>query len=238
MNMEATMTAPVAVEIPIPPFSIRGTVRLPEGCRGLVLLAQGSGASKPSARDQAVFDELDETRIGYAHLDLAMSTEEEFDADTGLQWSDVHFLAGRLVVATDWLAQQANTRELSMGYWGADSHAAVALLAAAARPSLVKAVVARDGRPDLVEPALSTVVAPTLLIVDGNDRRVLDANRMAMQMISGEKDLRLVRREATRLASTERGSLTAAFARDWFLRYLGPGDRPAMHDDRPHATAG
>jgi putative phosphoribosyl transferase len=231
------MSAPVPVEIPLPPFSIRGTVRLPEGCRGLVVVAQGSGASRPSARDQPVFDELFEARIGYARLDLVMSSEEELDVDTDLQWWDVHFVAGRLVIATDWLAHQAATRELSTGYWGADSHAAVALLAAAARPSLVKAVVTRDGRPDLVEPALPTVVAPTLLIVEGNDRRVLDANSVAMQMISGEKDLRIVRRGASRLVAREPGALTAAFTRDWFVRCLA-GDRPAMQDHQPHATTG
>jgi hypothetical protein len=232
------MSSSVPVRIPLPPFWIRGTLRLPDGCRGLVVVAQGSGSSKPSHRDQPVFDELVEARIGHAHLDLAMSSEEEFDADTELQWSDVHFLAGRLVVATDWLAQQANTRELSIGYWAAKTHAAVALVAAAARPSLVKAVVTRDGRPDLVEPALRTVVAPTLLIVEADDRRVVDANRTAMHLIAADQDLRLVQQHAIRLAASEPGTFTAALTRDWFLRYLAPEDRPATHDYQPHATTG
>ena len=227
----------IAVRIPLPPFSIQGTLTLPEQPRGIVLLAQGSGASRLGRRDRLILEVLAEARLGTAVLDLITPEEGEVDENTHLLWSDVHFLAGRLVIATDWLAQRAKTRHLSFGHLGAGAGASIALVAASARSSVVQAIVSRGGRPDLVPPALACVTAPTLFIVAGKATKELSANRRAMESLAAmDKKLRIVRR-ATRPSGT-RAALDemAQLARDWFVRFLDPAghrlESPANGDVR------
>jgi putative phosphoribosyl transferase len=212
-----------SLRIPLLPFSIRGMVQLPERCRGLVVLVESRG-SKPSSRERRVIDELTAARIGNARFDLTTPDEGAVAAGSERRWTSLHFLAGRLVVATDWLTREPQTRELPLGYWGAGGHAAVALLAASARSPVVKAVASCNGRPELVEPALATVVTPTLLMVDRGDRTVMDASHRAMPLLAGEKDLRVISDEPRQPDGSD--ALIATLTRDWFVRYLPPaGDQ-------------
>jgi len=228
-----------SVQIPIPPFSIQGKVTLPEQARGLILLAQGSAASRPSRRDRLVLDALAEARIGNARLDLITRDEGEVDENTHLLWSDIHFLAGRLVIATDWLAREAETGQLPLGYLGAGASAAVALAAAAARSAAVRAVVSRCGRPDLIEPALRTVNTPTLLIVRGADRDEVRVNRRAMDAIAAtDKELRVIPPSTRPLGERGATEEMARITREWFVRFLpSQSDHPVAPVPDPRMTA-
>jgi hypothetical protein len=145
---------------------------------------------------------------------------------------NIDLLAERLVDATAWLTQDSDTRYLSIGYFGASTGAAAALVAAAERPEAVRAVVSRGGRPDLAGPALMRVLAPALLIVGGNDVQVIQLNREALAQLRCEKQLVIVPR-ATHLFE-EPGALdgVARLAREWFHRHLIPVVRHATGASR------
>jgi len=135
---------------------------------------------------------------------------------------DIDLLAQRLIGATTWLANVTETQDLWVGYFGASTGAGAAVVAAAARPERIRAVVSRGGRPDLAGSALARLLAPTLLIVGGEDRRVLDLNRTAFSEIRAAKRIEVVP-GATHLFS-EPGTLerVAQLARGWFQQYLSP----------------
>ena len=148
--------------------------------------------------------------------------EEAIDQRTAHLRFDIRLLAGRLVSATDWLTQNVDTRHLSIGYFGASTGAAAALVAAAERPEVVHAVVSRGGRPDLAGAALPRVRAPTLLIVGGDDVQVIELNRAALALLRCEKQL-LIIPGASHLFE-EPGALdeVARLAREWFRQHLIP----------------
>jgi dienelactone hydrolase len=133
---------------------------------------------------------------------------------------DIRLLAGRLVAATDWLTQQPSTRQYRIGYFGASTGAAAALVAAAERPEVIGAVVSRGGRPDLAGPALALVRAPTLLIVGGNDVQVIELNRQALAQLRVEKELLIIPGASHLFEEPGALDLVAQYAREWFLRFL------------------
>jgi dienelactone hydrolase len=153
-------------------------------------------------------------------MDLLTPEEEAVDQRTRRLRFDIPVLGRRVVATIDWLADDPAARELPVGCFGASTGAAAALIAAAARPERVWAVVSRGGRPDLAGDALRRVTAPTLLIVGGNDPEVLRLNRQALTALTGEARLEVVP-GATHLFE-EPGALerVAALARDWFVRHL------------------
>jgi dienelactone hydrolase len=157
-------------------------------------------------------------------MDLLTPDEEAVDELTRHHRFDIGLLADRLVEASDWVRKQPDTRNLPIGYFGASTGAGAALVAAAKRPDLVKAIVSRGGRPDLAGPALPLVKAPTLLIVGGRDEVVIELNRQAFNQLRCEKRLEIVP-GATHLFE-EPGTLeqVARLARDWFVRYLAQTD--------------
>lgn len=147
--------------------------------------------------------------------------EEALDARTAALRFDIELLARRLVEATRWLLHQTQTAQLRIGYFGASTGAAAALVAAAELPEVVAAVVSRGGRPDLAREALRQVIAPTLLIVGSRDPVVLELNRQAFAQLPGKKKLEIVP-GATHLFE-EPGALesVAQLAKNWFALYLG-----------------
>jgi dienelactone hydrolase len=163
---------------------------------------------------------LNEAELATLLIDLLTSEEERIDLRTAHLRFDIGLLAERLVAVTDWLAQYPGTRHIRIGYFGASTGAAAALVAAAERPQLVGAVVSRGGRPDLAGSALARVEAPTLLIVGGNDFEVIELNRAALAQLRCEKQLVIVP-GATHLFE-EPGTLdeVARLAREWFEHYL------------------
>ena len=200
--------------------TLEGNLSLPKGAGGIVLFAHGSGSSRHSPRNRYVARLLNQAKLATLLVDLLTSDEEAIDMRTAHLRFDIGLLAERLVAVTDWLTEHPDTRQLRVGYFGASTGAAAALVAAAERPDVVGAVVSRGGRPDLAGHALARVRAPTLLIVGGNDFPVIDLNRAALAQLRCEKQLVIVP-GATHLFE-EPGALdeVARLAREWFERHL------------------
>jgi dienelactone hydrolase len=195
-------------------------VTVPEGARGVVLFAHGSGSSRHSPRNRMVAGRLQERGLATVLADLLTAEEEARDALTGELRFDIGLLAGRVTGMVDWAGTAERLRDLPVGLFGASTGAAAALVAAAERPGVVRAVVSRGGRPDLAGDALSRVRAPTLLIVGGEDHQVVALNRDAADAIAGPVELHLVP-GATHLFE-EPGALqeVAERAAQWFETHL------------------
>ena len=204
------------VRIKVDDAVLSGTLSIPVNARGLVIFAHGSGSSRLSPRNTAVATGL--VRVGLATLLFDLLTEQE-SADRRLVF-DIPFLAERLTGATAWAERHAATRGLAIGYFGASTGSAAALWAAGDRPSAIRAVVSRGGRPDLVDARLEQVTAPTLLIVGGHDTEGLGFNTEAAGRLSCRHRV-LVIPGATHLFE-EAGALERVghLAAAWFLRYL------------------
>jgi len=207
------------VRVPAGGVTLEGNLARPEDARGVVLFAHGSGSSRLSPRNRHVARVLNEAALATLLVDLLTPDEEAIDARTAHLRFDISLLAQRLIGATDWLSDHPDTRGLRVGYFGASTGAAAALVAAAARPA-VRAVVSRGGRPDLADDALPLVAAPVLLIVGSLDREVLGLNREAQARLSAPNELVIVP-GATHLFE-EPGTLdeVARLAAQHFSRYL------------------
>ncbi len=211
------------VRIPAGPVTLEGNLSIPDRARAVILFAHGSGSSRHSPRNRFVARVFDDAGLATLLTDLLTADEEEIDEVTRHLRFDITLLAQRLVGITDWLAVQPEAQEMRIGYFGASTGAAAALVAAAERPAVVGAVVSRGGRPDLAGPALARVRAPTLLIVGGNDFPVLELNRRALRELRAEAELSIVP-GATHLFE-EPGALeeVARLSAQWFTRHLGSG---------------
>ena len=203
-------------------ITLEGNLNIPENPRGVVLFAHGSGSSRHSPRNQFVARVLHEAGFATLLIDLLTADEEEQDRLTGHLRFNIDLLSQRVVGATNWLTVNPATANLKIGYFGASTGAAAALVAAAEHHLTVGAVVSRGGRPDLAGSALTAVQAPTLLIVGSKDTQVIELNRMALSLLKGEKQIEIVP-GATHLFE-EPGALerVAHLASQWFTRYLAP----------------
>lgn len=200
---------------------IEADLHVPDRASGLVVFAHGSGSSRFSSRNRAVAEFLHGRGLGTLLLDLLTREEEVVDVQTREHRFDIERLGARVVVATDWIQKRDDLLWLPIGYFGASTGAAAALIAAAERPRVVKAVVSRGGRADLAGAALQKVTAPTLLIVGGHDEPVIDLNEAAKaRMHAAHVELAIVP-GATHLFE-EPGTLEKVeeLAADWFVRYL------------------
>lgn len=198
-----------------------GTLGVPSHATGIVLFAHGSGSSRFSSRNRFVARVLRDTGLGTLLLDLLSRAEERVDEVTREHRFDIQLLADRLVTTIDWLEAEAPTQHLDVGLLGASTGGGAALVAAAARPQRVAAVVSRGGRPDLAGAALPLVQAPTLLLVGARDEPVIELNEGARARMRATVELQIIPR-ATHLFE-EPGTLeqVADRARDWFVRHLG-----------------
>jgi putative phosphoribosyl transferase len=203
--------------------SLEGNLTIPPEARGLVSFAHGSGSSRHSPRNRYVAQTLREAGLATLLIDLLTAEEEAVDIHTAHLRFNIDLLAERLVGATDWVAHEDKTSRLPLGYFGASTGAAAALVAAAERPETVQAVVSRGGRPDLAGTALANVRAPTLLIVGGDDLPVIGLNRQALAKLGAEKKQLVIVPGATHLFE-EPGTLeeVARLAAEWFTRHLSP----------------
>jgi pimeloyl-ACP methyl ester carboxylesterase len=211
--------------------TLEGDLNIPEGARGIALFAHGSGSSRHSPRNHYVAQLLNQAQLATLLVDLLTAEEEAIDLRTAQLRFDIGLLAARLAEVTDWLVQYPDTRLLRIGYFGASTGAAAALVAAAERPAAIGAVVSRGGRPDLAGPYLPRVRAPTLLIVGGNDFQVIELNRAAFAQLRCEKELVIVP-GATHLFE-EPGALdqVAQLAREWFEKHLVQEEAAAIRPD-------
>ena len=209
-----------AVRVAAGKVSIEGNLVVPEGATGIVAFAHGSGSSRFSPRNRRVAQELNERGLATLLIDLLTPEEEAVDVETAELRFDIGLLAERLAEATDWLARQPSTRDLRIGYFGASTGAAAALVAAALRPKSIGAVVSRGGRPDLADEALPRVKAPTLLIVGGDDVPVIAMNRDALARLTCEKKLEIVPGASHLFEEPGTLDAVARLAGDWFLAHL------------------
>jgi len=217
------------VRIPIGNVTLEGDLGLPEGASAIVLFAHGSGSGRLSPRNRMVAEGLRKAGLATLLMDLLTATEETQDVRRRLRF-DIDLLGERLIGATDWVRSHPDIKGLRIGYFGASTGAAAAMVAAQARPTEVSAIVSRGGRPDLAGSALGLVQAPTLLIVGGRDYPVIDLNRAVLNKLTGPKSLVIVP-EATHLFE-EPGTLEQVekLASDWFGKYLAPPE--TRRDDR------
>ncbi|SDE94240.1 dienelactone hydrolase family protein [Myxococcus virescens] len=209
------------VEVQVGDVVLGGSLGVPDGARGLVIFAHGSGSSRFSPRNRAVARALRAQGLATLLFDLLSEAEEVEDARTGELRFDIPFLARRLAAVTEWAQRQPALAVLRMGYFGSSTGAAAALVAAALHPDLIHAVVSRGGRPDLAGPVLPRVQAPTLLLVGGQDVGVLELNEASLARMEGLKGIQIIP-GATHLFE-EPGALeqVARQAAAWFLRFLG-----------------
>ncbi|MDP1880485.1 MAG: phosphoribosyltransferase family protein [Parachlamydiaceae bacterium] len=204
------------VQIPIKDFYLLGNLRVPDQAKGIVIFAHGSGSSRLSPRNQFVAKYLNKNNLGSLLVDLLTMQEEIVDDQTREFRFDIEMLAERLVAVTDWLKNEKLTQSYKVGYFGASTGAAAALMAAAKKGNEISAVVSRGGRPDLALTSLFQVKSPTLLIVGGNDHVVIDLNHQAYEKLLCEKKIEIVPK-ATHLFEEE-GALeqVAELAAGWF----------------------
>ena len=205
--------------IVIPPAGLEGDLVIPEKAAAVIAFAHGSGSSRHSPRNQYVARVLQQGGLATLLFDLLTAEEERIDMRTAHLRFDIGLLARRLSEATAWLKKDADTRDLLVGYFGASTGAAAALVAAAQRPKDVFAVVSRGGRPDLAGSSLPLVKASTLLIVGGEDEPVIGMNEDAFEQLHMEEKKLEIVPGATHLFE-EPGTLeqVAILARDWFQR--------------------
>ena len=204
------------VVIPADGHRLAGNLTVFRGAVGLVVFAHGSGSSRLSPRNRFIATTLQRARIGTLLFDLLTPEEDEIQENR----FDIPLLGRRLVAATTWLQDRPEAAGLGIGYFGASTGAAAALMAAASLRGTIRAVVSRGGRPDLAMPVLGNVAAPTLLIVGGRDDLVIALNRKAHAQLTGVRELAIIP-GATHLFE-EPGTLeeAARLAADWFARHL------------------
>ena len=222
------------VAIPVEPgVELFGQLSFPDRPKGLILFVHGSGSSRFSTRNQFVATQMQ--KLGFATLlfDLLTLDEDKIDKVTRKIRFDIQLLTRRLEKVTEWVLQDAQLKHLKIGYFGASTGAAAALIAAS-RPTLpVTAIVSRGGRPDLASSAFSSVKAPTLLLVGGHDYEVIALNESAQaQMLSCKNKLELIP-DATHLFE-EPGALeqVAESAGKWFYKYMAEPRKDGYTADR------
>jgi putative phosphoribosyl transferase len=203
-------------DVRISPVGLDGVLGLPRPAGGIVLFAHGSGSGRLSPRNNYVAAALRNTGVATLLFDL-LTDEEAADRRNVF---DIELLAERLALATTWVEGQDATKRMPIGYFGASTGAAAALVAAAQAPQGVAAIVSRGGRPDMAGAVLDQVRAPTLLIVGGRDVGVLELNEQALAQLRCEKSLEIVP-GATHLFE-ELGALDQVIdlAGRWFIRHL------------------
>jgi len=215
MNKESSDTE-LSVSVSAGTVTLPGILGVPEAAMGVVLFVHGSGSGRLSPRNNTVARALQDAHLATLLVDLLTEQEE---GDRRFVFN-IELLAERLLACTEWLREARGTRALPVGYFGASTGAAGALVAAANLGTAVRAVVSRGGRPDLAAHYLGRVQAATLLIVGGNDTPVIALNERALAELRSEKRLVIVP-GATHLFE-EPGALeeVTRLARDWFLRHL------------------
>jgi dienelactone hydrolase len=216
------------VRIPSRDARLSGDLVLPPDFCGIVLFAHGSGSGRHSARNRQVARSLQQAGVATLLFDLLTVEEEQVDLRTRQHRFDIALLTGRMQDATEWVAAQPELQRAPIGYFGASTGSAAALIAAARLGHRIAAVVSRGGRPDLAGPAaLEAVTAPTLLIVGGADHGVIELNQEAFRRLRCHKRLEVVP-GATHLFE-ERGTLEQVeqIAAEWFTQHMATAEHPS-----------
>lgn len=216
------MVEPAAVHIQAGRTLIEGDLTIPLTAGGLVVFAHGSGSSRFSRRNRYVAQVLQSGGFATLLLDLLTREEEAIDERTREYRFDVDRLGQRVVAAIDWMAGDSKLAPLPVASFGASTGAAAALIAAAERPEMVRAVISRGGRPDLAGYALPKVQAPTLLIVGGADEPVIELNRAAMRRMKAPVQLEIVPGATHLFEEPGALELVSQLALKWCTKHLKP----------------
>jgi len=209
------------ISISLRDVQLGGELIVPPDAIGMVIFAHGSGSSRHSPRNQFVARVLRDKGLGTLLFDLLTATEEQTEIHTRHLRFNIPFLAERLVVVTQWAMSQSQCRSLRVGYFGASTGAAAALVAAAELGTTIGAVVSRGGRPDLAESALARVMSPTLLVVGDRDTPVIPLNESAFKRLRCEKAMELVPDASHLFEETGTLEKAADLAAGWFRRHFG-----------------
>lgn len=210
------------VSISCDSIMLRGDLSVPSDASGIVIFAHGSGSSRHSPRNIYVAQTLQDKGLATLLFDLLTKEEEDEERWTAHIRFNIPLLAERLISTTYWIKNSQKIGRLKIGYFGASTGAAAALVAAAKLPNLVDAVVSRGGRPDLAGNELEQVKASTLLIVGENDKTVTDLNKKAFKSLIHVNNKKIIIIPRATHLFEEPGALekVARVATDWFLKHL------------------
>ncbi|HBG27176.1 MAG: hydrolase [Planctomycetes bacterium GWF2_41_51] len=201
-------------------ITIIGNLDMAEKSKGLVIFAHGSGSSRFSTRNRYSAALLKDVHLSTLLIDLLTTDEEAIDLLTREYRFDIELLAQRVIAATNWVLSNDSTKAMPIGYFGASTGAAAALVAAAELPNFIKAFVSRGGRPDLAGNKLQKVKAPVLLIVGGEDQEVIEINKLAAEHISAEKEIYIVPGAAHLFEEADTLRIASSKAAEWYLQHL------------------
>jgi len=199
---------------------LQGLLHVPTNAHALVIFVHGSGSSRFSTRNQHVATILNKANVATLLFDLLAPEEDKIDAYTREFRFNIKMLASRLIATTDWVLKQPDLQDFAIGYFGASTGGAAALVAATQKSNAVKAIVSRGGRPDLAGAALPGVEAPTLLIVGGDDNVVIEMNQSAMHEMHCIKQLEIIPGATHLFEEPGKLDIVAALASAWFEKYL------------------
>lgn len=213
------------VTIPAAGVEVAADLAVPDGPAGLVVFAHGSGSSRHSPRNRHVAEALHERRLATLLIDLLSEAEARDPRRERQATFDVPTLGRRVVDAVRWANGDTRTGGLPVGVFGASTGAGAALVAAAADPGAVEAVVSRGGRPDLADEALEQVRCPVLLIVGGLDTTVIELNEQALERLgSTGKQLEIVPGASHLFEEPGKLDAVVELAGGWFEHHLAGND--------------
>ncbi|WP_282074294.1 dienelactone hydrolase family protein [Maribacter aquivivus] len=205
-----------AVNIQIDGVILKGNLVIPKNSIGLVIFSHGSGSSRLSPRNNLVAEVLQKNDLATLLFDLLTEDEDSVYKNR----FDIDLLTLRLIDVTQWVQQQKETKNLSLGYFGASTGAASALRAAAFYEETIKAVVSRGGRPDLALNDINKITAATLLIVGGNDEVVIELNEKAYQKLQCQRKLEIIPNASHLFEEPGKLNEVAQISASWFAMYL------------------
>lgn len=214
------LTIDEEIEIQTPKTIIKGDLSIPERVKGIIIFAHGAGSCRFSSRNRYVAEILQKAGFATLLMDLLSEDEDQLDIFTRKMRFDISLLAGRVDATTTWVLESEKVSHLPIGYFGASTGAAAALVAAVQRPETIGAIVSRGGRPDLVENILSAVKPPTLLIVGSEDTTVLEKNQQAIRKLKTEKEIIVIPGATHLFEEPSKLDEVAKYAKNWFNRYL------------------
>lgn len=220
------------VAIPFANITLEGNLEIPDSPQGIIIFAHGSGSSRFSNRNQFVANYLQQGNFATLLFDLLTKPEEDEDMFSKEYRFNIPLLTERLLGVTDWIINNPGTENLRIGYFGASTGAAAALIAAVRRMNHVYAVVSRGGRPDLADQVLHELKTPTLFVVGGNDLPVIELNQQALHKIHSERQLEII--PGAGHLFEEEGMLqeVARLSLKWFESYLIPNNEDYYYKTR------
>lgn len=230
MSMRLSPNHEVMIESP--EVALRAVLAIPKNARSIVLFAHGAGSGRHSLRNQYIAQKLQDAGFATLLMDLLTEDEERIDAYTARLRFDIPLLAGRLESTTGWLLSQEQMKDLDIGYFGVDTGAAAALVAAIQRPEAIRAIVSRGGKPDLAFNVLPEVKPPVQFLVGAKDQIVLEINKEAAKRLTTEHNLVIVPGASHFFEEPGKLDMVARRTERWFARYMRTPDHPLEASDK------